>query len=181
MSTIQRVNFELVSDGLLIQNKSLPVPATQRNILLDPHSSLVLLDGEWITRNAAGEAIRATDISAVAGTEPAVADMYDLYPVLGQVGRTDVQSIGHVVVPYLGEWAADTRVFDVTLVAGAGAAITKIGQPLKVATISLGVGPSARKASGLVGHGGSADTAIIVAVVDRLPALNNGRLRIRRR
>ena len=181
MSTIERVNFEFVSDMLSAQNKSLPVPAGLREALLNPLSAIALLDGEWVTRNAQGEFIRATDITTSgAALEPAV-DMYDLFPVLGQVGRTDRQSLGQVSVAYLGEWAGDTRIFDATAVVGAGAAITKVGQGLKVATITLGAGAAARKATGLVGHGGASDPALVVAIVDRLPSATVSRMRIRRR
>lgn len=181
MSTIERVNFELCSDNLRIQTRSWPVPAGLRDALLNAYSAIVLLDGEWVTRNTSGELIRATDITtANAALEPAV-DMYDLFPVLGQVGSTDRQQIGQVAVPYLGEWAGDTRIFDATAVVGAGAAITKVGQGLKVATITLGSGAAARKASGLVGHGGASDPAVIVAIVDRLPNVTLPKLRIRRR
>jgi hypothetical protein len=52
-------------------------------------------------------------------------------------------------------------------------------QPLKVASISVGGVYGVRTLSGLVGHGGSNDTDRIVGYVTKLPAANNGWLRLR--
>jgi hypothetical protein len=76
----------------------------------------------------------------------------------------------------MGEYEADTRIFDATATVHTnGVAITAVGQPLKVASITIGT----RVYVGLVGHGaiGGADVDPIVGRVTRLPANNGGKLR----
>ena len=75
----------------------------------------------------------------------------------------------------LGDRLGRLRMFRLgILVIGAGAAITFAGQPLKVATILIGT----RNYCGLVGHGGSSDTAPVEAYVAVLPSQNGGKLKI---
>ncbi|HOM14311.1 MAG TPA: hypothetical protein PLB41_13440, partial [Rubrivivax sp.] len=64
-----------------------------------------------------------------------------------------------------------TRIFDATKALGAGAAITTLLQPVKVATITLG----SRNYVGLVGSAYN-DTAVIVGYVTRLPSAAGGML-----
>jgi hypothetical protein len=97
------------------------------------------------------------------------------FPLWAERGRYDVQAMaqGKAPVIWLGHYEADTRVFDAAVTLGSGAAITTVMQPLKVATITV----DGRNYSGLVGHGGSADTDPVVGYVTRLPADNGGKLR----
>jgi hypothetical protein len=74
---------------------------------------------------------------------------------------------------FLGDYEADTRIYDATATVGSGAAITTVGQPLKVASVDIG----GKIVCGLVGHGGAADAHPIVGRVTRLPASNGGKLR----
>jgi len=168
MSTVQRINFEPFSNLLQtqIRDKALADPT-----LANPLSAVALVDGEWMTTDASDKAIRASAV-ATPGNPATVMS----FPLFAERGRTDVQAMAERKVPLIimGDWEADTRIFDATVVVGGGAAITTQWQPVKVATITLG----ARNYSGLVGHGGAADTAPIAGYVTRLPAANGGKLRI---
>ncbi len=73
---------------------------------------------------------------------------------------------------FMGDYEADTRIFDDSVALGGGALITFAGQPLKVATIDIG----GRNYSGLVGAV-AGDGSPIVGRVTRLPAANGGKLR----
>jgi hypothetical protein len=168
MSTIQRVNFEPVSDILATQRRDFPLAD---KTLADPLASNPLVDGEWMIV-AAGKAARATAVAAAG-----VAATQRSYAVFSTRGSTVTQAMSEKKVPlmYMGEYEADTRIFDAALVVGSGAAVTVEEQGLKVASISLG----GVIKTGLVGHGGAADTAPVVARVSKLPANNGGKLRIK--
>lgn len=170
MSTVQRTNFEPVSDILRVDRKDFPLADTT---LLNPSNSVALVDGEWMTLNSVGKLVRASTV----GTPGNQASSELLYPIWAERGRYDIQAIGKAPVLWMGDWEADTRIYDATAVVGTGLAITAIGQPVKVATITLG----GRNYTGLVGHGGSADTSKIVGYVTKLPSANGGKLRIRNR
>lgn len=175
MSTVQRVNFQPVREVLPVQRANFPLadPA-----IADPLNAVALVDGEWMALNATGTAIaRAADV----GTPGDVATGLS-YPVWNERGRSDVLATGErrTVVLWLGSWEFNTRIYDAAAAVSGGAAITTIDQPLKVATITIG----GRNYVGLVGHGGSpatggADTEPIVGYVTKLPADNNGQLRVR--
>lgn len=169
MSTIQKVNFSPVSDLFQVQRRDFPL-ADQT--LADPLNGLALVDGEWVTLNASSQLVRATNIAS-AGNRASVAS----YPVWAERGRTDVQAMSQRKVPifFMGQYEAETRVFDATAALGSGAAITTMQQGLKVATITIG----GRNYSGLVGHGGTGDSDPIVGYVTRLPASNAGQLRFK--
>jgi hypothetical protein len=167
MSTIVQVNFEPKSDILEYQTRdfTLATPA-----LADPDNALVLIDGEWMTLNTDYQLVRAADVAS-AGNE---ATSRALFPLWSERGRYDVQALRKASVVFLGDYEADTRVFDATAAVGSGAAITTVGQVLKIASVTIG----ARVYCGLVGHGGiGTDTAPTVGYVTRLPANNGGRLR----
>jgi hypothetical protein len=168
MSTVQRVNFEPSSNLLQVQLRD---KILADGTLVNPLNAVALVDGEWMTTDSSDKAIRASAI----GTPGNPATVMS-FPLFAERGRTDVQARAERGVPLImfGEWEADTRIFDATAVVGAGAAITAQWQPLKVATITIG----GRNYTGLVGHGGSADTAPISAYVSKLPAANGGKLRI---
>ena len=169
MSTVMRVNFEPVRDVLPVQRTDFPLADST---LADPMNAVALVDGEWMAVNNSYQIERAS----VIGT-PANEATKRSYPMWAERGRYDVQAIGNRKMPilWLGAWEFDTRIFDATAVVGSGAAITAADQPLKVATITIGT----RNYTGLVGHGGSGDTAIVVGYVTRLPAVNGGKLRLR--
>lgn len=168
MSTLQKVNFEPVSDILPIWRRDLPlaVPA-----LADPLNAVALVDGEWVTIDSTYKWVRASDVAV--GGDPATLKSW---PVFHERGRYDRQAMSgkKTTALFRGEWEFDTRIFDATAVIGGGAAITFVLQPLKVATVTF----SARNFTGLVGHGGAADTAPVVGYVTKLPASNGGKLRL---
>jgi hypothetical protein len=165
---IERVNFEPVSSLLGVERRDFPLADPR---LVNPVNALALIEGEWLTL-VGGRLARASNI-AQAG-DPALALSF---PLWAERGRYDIQAIAGSKVPilYMGQYEADTRVFDAAAVVAGGAAIARDLQPLKVATIAVG----ARNYCGLVGHGGAADPAPIVGHVTRLPAQNGGRLRFR--
>ena len=144
-TTVQRVNFEPKSDLFLIQTRDFPVADAT---LLDPRGATAIVD------------------------TPGNAATLKSAPVWAELGRSDVQSIRKLTTFHLGIWEADTRIFDAAAVVGGGAAITFIGQLLKVATITLG----SRNYTGLVG---AVASDIVVATVADLPANNGGKLRIK--
>lgn len=165
MSTVQKKNFEPTSDLMLIQrrDKSVADPT-----LLNPNNALALTDGEWVIPDANDKLVRASTIGSV-GNAATVRS----YPVWSERGRSDNQALSgkKATFFYLGAWEADTRIFDASAVVGGGAAITTVGQPLKVATITIG----SRNYSGLVG---AAASDVIVAYVAKLPSTNGGKLKI---
>lgn len=167
MSSIQKVNFTNVSDILPVQRRDFPVADPT---LVDPYNANALVDGEWMTLNTSYQAVRASTIGSV-GNLATVRS----FPLWMEKGRYDVQAMSQkkLALLWLGDFEFDTRVFDAAVALGSGAAITTIMQPLKVATITIG----ARNYTGLVGHGGSADTNPIVGFVTKLPANNGGQLR----
>lgn len=168
MATVQKVNFEPVSDILPVHRRDFTLADTT---LLDPTNALAMVDGEWMTLNASYKLLRAADVT----TGGAAASNSLLFPYWMERGRYDAQTSRKGVVLYMGEWEADTRIFDAAAVVASGAAITVVGQPVKVATVTLG----SRKYVGLVGHGGSGDTAPLVGYVTRLAASNGGKLRVK--
>lgn len=168
MSTVQRVNFSPVSDVLPICRRDFPLADVT---LANPLNPAALIDGEWVTLTSSYQIQRAASIAS-AGTGATLRS----WPVWAEKGRYDVQANSGRKTPvlWLGEWEWDTRIFDGTAAVGSGAAMTLLG-PVKVASVTLG----ASIYCGLVGHGGSGDTAPVVGYVTRLPANNGGKLRFR--
>lgn len=167
MSTIQKVNFEPISDILPVQRRDFPLADPT---LANPINAVALIDGEWLTLNTSYQLLRASTIGSVGNAASLLS-----FPLFAERGRYDVQAIAGTKMPVLfrGEYEFDTRVFDAAAVVGSGAIISTILQPLKVATITIG----SRNYSGLVGHGGAADTQPIRGYVTRLPSSNGGKLR----
>lgn len=167
MSTIQKINFEPVSDILPVWRKDLPLAVPS---LADPYNSVALIDGEWVTINSSYKWARASNVASV-GDAATVRS----FLVFFERGRSDRQGMAVKKTPalFLGQYEGDTRVYDATAEVGSGAAITTVMQPLKVATITIGT----RNFTGLVGHGGSSDTSPVVGYVTKLPASNGGKLR----
>lgn len=167
MSTVQKTNLEPVSNLLLTQVRDY---ALADKTLADPLNAVALVDGEWLTLDSTGKAIRA----AAVATPGDVATVLS-FPLFGERGRSDVLAQSDRKVPLIvfGDYEADTRIFDASAAVSGGAAITFMFQGLKVATITLG----SRNYVGLVGHGGASDTEPVVAYVSKLPAVNGGKLR----
>jgi hypothetical protein len=167
MSTIQKINFEPVSDVLPITRRDF---ALADKTLADPTNAVCLIDGEWMTLDSTYKAVRAATIGSV-GNLATVRS----FPLFAERGRYDVRAMADVKMPilYMGPYEFDTRIFDASVALGSGAAITTVLQPLKVATVTIGT----RNVVGLVGHGGSADASPVVGYVTRLPASNGGKLR----
>ena len=128
------------------------------------------MDGEWLTLNSSQQAVRASVIGTL-GNRATVRS----FPLWAERGRYDVQVLGKVPLIFVGDGEFDTLIYDSAVALGAGAAITAALQPLKVATIAIG----GRNYSGLVGHGGSADTDPVVGYVTKLPSGANGMLRFK--
>lgn len=172
MSTVQKVNFEPVSDILPVQRRDFPLADPT---LAQPLNSLALVDGEWMTLNSNYKILRAADVTVLGTAGAAGRATVKSFPLWAERGRYDVQAIAGTKMPvlFMGHYEFDTRIFDATAVVGSGAAVTTVMQALKVATIALG----GRNYCGLVGHGGSADTAPVIGYVTRLPASNGGKLR----
>lgn len=162
--------FRPYSDILLGTRRSFTLADRTLTNIMNP---TVLVDGEWLTLNAAERAVRAANIGA-AGNVPAATDL--CFPVWSPQGATDAQVSSMVPLIWAGAWEFETRIFDAAAAVGAGAAISARWQPLKVASITL----NGRNYSGLVGHGGvGVDPDRIVAHVTRLAVNNRGWLRIR--
>ena len=166
MSTIQRVNFEPVSDILKVQIRDYPL--ADRTIA-DPLNANAYVDGEWFVIDATKKAARAAAIN-VAGN---VATQTS-YVIFAERGRSDVLGMSGRKVPLIvmGDYEADTRIFDAGAIVNGGAIIDTVGQPLKVASITIG----GKIVSGLVGAL-AADGEPIVGRVTALPATNGGKLR----
>lgn len=172
MSTIQKVNFEPVSDMLRVQRRDFPLAD---KTLSDPLNAVALVDGEWMTLDSNGKLVRGADIATLGTAGAGGRALVRTFPLWAERGRYDVRALADGKMPllWLDQYEFDTRVFHATDAVASGAAITTMMQPLKVATIAIG----SRNYCGLVGHGGSADTAPIVGYVTKLPAANGGKLR----
>lgn len=169
MSTVNRQgNFEPVRDILNLQTR--PIALADPN-LMDPTNAVALVEGEWMIEDSNRKAIRATTIGSV-GNEATVRS----FPHWLERGRYDARAQAEPKSDWLWggiTWEFKTRIFNAAVSVGSGAPITAWMQPLKVATITLGT----RNYSGLVGHGGSGDTALVVAYVSKIPV--NGVMLIR--
>jgi len=162
-STVQKVNFDPVSDILQIWLRDLPLANPD---IADPLNSVALVDGEWLTLDTNYKWVRVTDITSLASIAAIKS-----FPCFSERGRTDRLGMSQkkTTALFRGEYEFDTRIYD----SAVGTAITTVMQPLKVRTIAIGP----RNYSGLVGHGGSGDTDAVVGFVTKLPANNGGKLR----
>lgn len=167
MSTVQKTNLEPCTDVLQIWRKDLPL--ADKN-LADPLNAVALVDGEWMVLNSSYQWARASDIASLGNA--ATVRSFVSFLERGRSDRLGMADRKQTCL-FRGEYETDTRIYDAAVAIGSGAAITTVMQPLKVATIAIGT----RNYSGLVGHGGSADTAPVVGYVTRLPSANGGKLR----
>lgn len=172
MSTVQKINFEPVSDILPVQRRDF---ALSDKTLADPLNAVALVDGEWMTINSSYQLVRAADITVLGTAGAQGRATVKSFPLWAERGRYDVRAMADVKMPILwrGDYEFDTRIFDAAATVASGAPIASIMQPLKVATILIGT----RNYVGLVGHGGSADAAPVIGFVTRLPASNGLKLR----
>jgi hypothetical protein len=167
--TVGKSNFDPVSSIIMVERSAFELVD---RTLANPDNAVALVDGEWMTLNSTGLKVqRATAIASVGDQATQMS-----FPWWQERGDSSVQANGKGAILSHGDWVADTNIYNSTLAVGSGAAMTLLG-PVKVATITLG----GRNYSGLVGHGGSGDTAIVVGYVALLPSNNGGRLRVRRR
>ncbi len=163
MSSVAKVNFEPVSNVLAIQTRSMTLADPE---LANPLGANPLVDGEWLSYDGAGKAIRAADISSGGNAAAAIS-----WPVWAEKGRYDNQALGErkKSVIYLGAWEFDTRIYVATSMA--------VGHRVAVASITI----NGVIYAGLVDNGtmASPGAGITVGVVTRLPAANGNKLRIR--
>lgn len=168
MSTVGKINFEIISSLERLERRGKKVADAT---LLNPNNAVALYDGEWLTLNSSDQLVRATDVTSV-GAEPGN-NAFLLFPNIGERGRTDTQAINMLPIVMMGDYEADSRIFDGTAAVAGGAAITAVGQPLKLATITLG----SRNFTGLVGSVYNETDCKWVGYVTRLPANNASKLR----
>jgi hypothetical protein len=163
MSTIQKVNFEPVSNLLHVQTKDFGLADPT---LANPLNALALVDGEWMTLDASNKLVRACNVATAGNAATGPSWVY-----WAEKGRTDVQAGGNRKGPvfWLGEWEADTRIYLST-------SMTQLGL-VSVASVDIG----GKIVSALVDNGtfASAGAGVTVGIITRLPATNNGKLRIR--
>ena len=169
MSTITRLNFDIKSDLMMTVRRDYPL--ANKN-LATPTDAAFLVDGEWMTLDSNGKLIRACNIASAGNLASARS-----FPLWMERGRSDVLSMAErkMTVIQGGVYEATTRIFDATAAVGganvAGAAITAVMQPLKVASVTIG----SKIVSGIVGHGGRLlDNSEIVGFVLELPSASNG-------
>ena len=162
-STVQKVNFEPVSDIMVLWIRDLPLANPD---LANPLNSVAIVDGEWLTLDTNYKWVRATDITSLASISTLKS-----FPCFSELGRSDRLGMSQKKTSaiFRGESEFETRIYD----SAVGTPITYVMQPLKVRTIVIGT----RNFTGLVGHGGSGDTDAVVGYVTKLPANNGGKLR----
>src|SRR5574337_203845 len=143
------INFKLVSEFTTIQarSKELVDPT-----ILKPTSTNPLLDGEWLQLHATLDKVQRGSGDAGADTPS--------WNWFAEQGRYEGQAIARGPLLWLGEYEADTKIFD-------GTGITTLGQPLMVSDVTIG---------GLTRRGLKLRTATnyIVGRVTKLPASNGG-------
>lgn len=146
------VNFKLVSEFTTIQRRSKELVDPT---ILKPTSTNPLLDGEWLKLHATVDKMQRGSGDAGAD-EPS-------WVWFAEQGRYEVQAIQRGPFLWLGEFEADTKIFD-------GTGITTLGMPLMVADVTIG---------GLTKRGLKLRTGTnhLVGRVTRLPAANTNFLR----
>lgn len=163
MSTVQKVNFEPVSNVMHIQTRDFPLVDPD---LANPYNALALVDGEWMSIDSSYKMVRAADASSAGNAAAAQS-----YPLWAERGRYDVQAQGErkASLLWLGSWEFDTRIFVATSMT--------LGGLVAVESFTLGT----RVYVGLVSNGtfAAVGSGITVAYITRLPANNGGKLRIR--
>jgi len=147
------VTFKLTSAVADLDRRSFAL--ADPTILRPATSANPLVMGEWLDLTTAYKMQRGSGDLSVPS-----------WPYFAEEGRYEVQAIEKGPFLYMGQFEADTMVFD-------GAAISAIGQPLFVGDVTYG---SIAGRKGLKGIAGPS-TEVAIGFVTRLPASNNGWLR----
>lgn len=168
MANLNRNNVEFVSEVSGFRRKSYELADPT---LGNPNNTNAIIDGEILTLDDNEKLVRAVDIAAADNVATKIG-----FVVWNEKGRTDTQVLNQKVIIWMHAHEFNTTIFDATATAGtAGAVITKVLQPVKAASITI----DGKIYSGIVGHGGAADSDPILGYVTSLPANNNGKLRVR--
>ena len=177
--TISRENFDVLSDVNKFTSRDYPV---KDKTLLDGRNANALVEGEWVTFDGSAsilKLVRGTNIANVGERATTVC-----FPVVSPLGSWDSQaaSQGKKPIIIMGQYEFFTRIFDASNGAASGATpaftpITRILQPVTVATIKATFSGAVRGFSGLVGVDENY-TGPIVGYVTGLPAHNGGKLRV---
>ena len=149
------INFKLVSEFQTIHRRSFELADTT---ILNPNNANPLIDGEWLQLDGNYKMARGTGPGGAA--EPS-------YCYFGEQGRYETQAIGKGPFLYMGEYEADTKVFD-----SSGLSTTVVGEAMMVDDVTYGA--LTRKGLKL-----ASSTNYIVGRTTRLSASNNGFLRFR--
>jgi hypothetical protein len=165
MSTVQKVNFEPVSNVMHIQTRDFPLVDPT---IANPYDADALVDGEWMAVTSAYKMERAADVASAGNVATAHS-----YPYWMEKGRYDVQAQAERkgAILWLGAWEFDSRIYlETGMTFGGLVSVTSI-QPVA----------SGKIYSGLVNNGTIATplTGITVGYITRLPSTNGGKLRIR--
>jgi hypothetical protein len=145
------VNFRLISEFQTIHRRPFELADP---LVLDPTSvtPVPLVEGEFLQLDAAYKMERDA-------TTPAVVPSYAFF---AEQGRYETQAIQKGPFLYMGDYEADTLIFD-------GTGITTVGQLVEVRTITV----ASLSRRGLM----VASSGYVIGHVTRLPANNNGYLR----
>jgi hypothetical protein len=166
MSTVQKVNFEPVSNVMHIQTRDFPLVDPT---IANPYNADALVDGEWMSITSAYKMQRAASVAAAGNAATAHS-----WPYWMEKGRYDVQAQAERkgAILWLGQWEFDTRIYLETGMTQGGL--------VSVSSIQPG-GAGTKIYCGLVNNGTIASplTGITVGYITRLPATNGGKLRIR--
>lgn len=143
-------NFRLVSEFQTIHRRpfELATPA-----LLNPNNANPLLDGEFLELTANYRMERGTGTPALVPS----------FAFAAERGRYETQAIQKGPFLYLGDYEADTLIFD-------GTGITAVGQQVEVNNVTIG-GVAGKRGLVIFTAGKS------IGWVTRLPAANNNFLR----
>lgn len=142
------VNFKLVSEFQTIHRRPF---ALNDATILNPTNANPLLDGEFLELNSSYKMLRGS-------ANPATVPSYAYY---AERGRYETQAIGKGPFLYMGNYEADTLIFDAT-------GLT-LGAKVEVRNVTI----SALTRRGLM----VSSTGYTVGVVTRLPANNKNFLR----
>lgn len=145
-------NFELVTELQTLIRRDFPLADPT---LLSPSGATALIDGEWLELVAYKLARGAAnpDTSSLA------------FPLHSEKGRYDTQAIGKATVLYLGQYEADTKVFEGT---------PAVGTLLTVQNGATDLGGGVYRRI-LKAKTGAAST--VVGIVTKTAASNGGKLR----
>lgn len=145
-------DFKFISEYINTHRRSFE-PANLE--LLDPLNANPLVMGEWLELTTNGKKVQRGASGATPASVPS-------WPLIVEAGRSDTQSAKKVALAYLGPVEVDTKIMDAT-------GLT-VGAAVGVADVT--VGALTKRGLKAVGAG------LAVGYVTRLPADNNGYLRV---